>query len=121
MIAVTKGGNWRLVSDAMAACGLGDGSYLLGSQKVDVADGIARLRGSSAIAGSIAALADGVRWCVTNASVPLVNAVAAASWQAAHQIGLKGVGGLATGEQADLVVLDEHVRVVGVMQRGVWR
>lgn len=58
-----------LVSDAMAATGLGDGEYRLGGLEVDVAQGVARLRSTGSIAGSTATLADCVRWCVEVAGI----------------------------------------------------
>ena len=43
--------NVVLVTDAMAAAGMADGDYVLGSQPVTVADGVARLTEGGAIAG----------------------------------------------------------------------
>ena len=45
-------GRIALVTDAMAAAGAGDGRYDLGSLAVEVVDGVARLAGGGAIAGS---------------------------------------------------------------------
>ena len=59
-----------LVSDAMAATGLGDGSYTIGTLDVQVSGGTARLAGGGSIAGSTATLADCVRWCFDVGGVP---------------------------------------------------
>ena len=63
-----------LVSDAMAATGLGDGSYRLGSLEVAVAAGTARIVTSDgsmgSIAGSTSTLAECVRWAAEVAAVP---------------------------------------------------
>jgi len=67
-----------LVSDAMAATGLGDGPYRLGSLEVTVTDGVARLA-NGAIAGSTATLADCLTWAVDVAGVDPESALAAAS------------------------------------------
>lgn len=45
-----------LVTDAMAAAGMQDGSYRLGSLAVDVVDQIARVAGTDTIAGSTATM-----------------------------------------------------------------
>lgn len=72
-----------LVSDAMAATGLGDGNYLIGTLEVDVADGVARLAdggsGKGSIAGSTSTLADCVRWAVDVAGLPEADVLTAAS------------------------------------------
>ena len=49
-VAARAGGPGRLVliTDAMAAAGMPDGSYRLGSKRVDVAGGVARLAGHQA-------------------------------------------------------------------------
>jgi N-acetylglucosamine-6-phosphate deacetylase len=39
----------------------------------------------------------------------------------ARAVGLRGVGELAPGRPADLVVLDERLDVTGVMRQGRWR
>ena len=48
--------NVVLITDAMAAAGMADGDYVLGSQPVTVTDGVARLTESDAIAGRTAHL-----------------------------------------------------------------
>jgi len=57
-----------LVSDAMAATGLGDGAYEIGTLEVEVSGGVARLAdggsGRGSIAGSTSTLADCMRWAV---------------------------------------------------------
>ena len=59
-----------LISDAMTATGLGDGSYRLGSLDVDVNDGVARLLGGGSIAGSTSTLAQCTAWAREVAGVP---------------------------------------------------
>jgi N-acetylglucosamine-6-phosphate deacetylase len=63
-----------LVSDAMAAAGLGDGDYVLGPLPVRVTHGTARIVTADGLPGSIAGststLADCVRWAVEVAGVP---------------------------------------------------
>ncbi|WP_404386561.1 N-acetylglucosamine-6-phosphate deacetylase [Knoellia locipacati] len=72
-----------LVSDAMAATGLGDGAYTIGTLAVEVSDGVARLAdgssGRGSIAGSTSTLADCVRWAVEEAGLPEADVLTAAT------------------------------------------
>lgn len=110
-----------LVTDAMAAAGMPDGEYALGSQRARVRDGVARLDSADApLAGGTSCLLDVVRRCV-GAGVDLAAAVAAATRSPAAAVGLEGVAGsLSTGRSADLVVTDGDLRPVQVMRQGRW-
>jgi N-acetylglucosamine-6-phosphate deacetylase len=109
-----------LVTDAMAASGMPDGSYTLGGRDVIVADRTARLADGGSIAGGVATLLDVVRWCVTWAGISLPDAVTAASTTPAQVLGLGHVGSLEAGLQADVVVVDDDLRLTRVMRRGSW-
>jgi N-acetylglucosamine-6-phosphate deacetylase len=126
-------GRLVLVTDAMAAAGMPDGSYRLGSTRVDVAGGVARLAGgaepgavgaiagtATAIAGSTATMADVVRHAVA-AGLPVTAVAAAASTTPARVLGLGDrTGALRPGLDADLVVCDEEFRLRAVMRQGEW-
>ena len=126
-------GRLVLITDAMAAAGMPDGSYRLGSRRVDVAGGVARLAGGDepgttgasagrggAIAGSTATMADVVRHAVA-AGLPVTTVAAAASTTPARVLGLGDrTGALRAGLDADLVVCDEEFRLRAVMRRGEW-
>ncbi|MGS2809885.1 N-acetylglucosamine-6-phosphate deacetylase [Nocardia sp. MW-W600-9] len=103
-----------LVSDAMAAAGLGDGDYQLGALDVRVRDGVARLATADgtpgAIAGGTARLLDVLRWTVRDAGIPLANAVTAATRTPARVLGLDDRGILAVGMRADLLVTDQSLQ-----------
>jgi len=58
-----------LVSDAMSATGLGDGSFTLGRLAVTVTDAVARLTDGGSIAGSTRTLGECVRWAIDVAGV----------------------------------------------------
>ena len=132
-LAVRAAGPGRLVlvSDAMAAAGMPDGRYQLGSQRVTVAGGVARLLedprdsrspepGGGAIAGSTATLADVVRHAIA-AGLPVCDAAAAASASPARVLGLADrTGSLRPGLSADLVVCDADFRPAAVMRHGQW-
>ena len=109
--------NVVLVTDAMAAAGMADGDYVLGSQQVTVADGVARLTEGGAIAGGTAHLIDVVR-TTWQGGVDLVDAVYAASVQGAQILGDSTVGALRAGMWADVVVTDAELRPVTVLRRG---
>ena len=114
-------GRLVLVSDAMAAAGMPDGSYQLGSQRVSVAGGVARLlEDRTAIAGSTATLADVVRHAIA-AGLPVPDVAAAASTTPARILGLANrTGALRPGLAADLVVCDDDFRPSAVMRHGEW-
>ncbi len=110
--------NAVFVTDAMAATGMPDGSYALGSQAVHVKGGVARLADSDAIAGGTAHLLDCVRTAVKCSGIDLVDAVYLASAQGAAVLGLDDRGSLAVGLRADLVVADDDLRVMSVVRCG---
>jgi N-acetylglucosamine-6-phosphate deacetylase len=109
--------NVLLVTDAMAAAGMPDGSYQLGSLAVTVADGVARLTGAESIAGGTAHLVDVVRSCVRG-GVPLVDAVHAASATPAGLLGRGDIGALEAGRRADVLVVDADLRPLRVIRGG---
>ncbi|MGW6427443.1 N-acetylglucosamine-6-phosphate deacetylase [Nocardia sp. NPDC055053] len=107
-------GQIALVSDAMAAAGLGDGDYQLGALDVRVRDGVARLATADgtpgAIAGGTARLLDVLRWTVQHAGIPLADAVTAATSTPARVLGLDDRGVLSVGARADLLVTDQSLQ-----------
>lgn len=120
LVFAAKRQRTALVSDAMAAAAAVDGQYRLGRLTVEVREGVARLAGGGAIAGSTLTVAAALRVAVQVAGVPLPDAVRAASTTPAAMLGLDGVGGLVPGLAADVVVLDDALAVQRVLHRGVW-
>ena len=112
-----------LITDAMAATGMGDGVYHLGPVAVDVVDGVARVAGTDTIAGSTATMDRQFRFAVTHSGFPrdeaLMIAVRQASINPARAMGLP-CAGLVPGAAADLVVLDSDLAVTGVLRQGSW-
>jgi N-acetylglucosamine-6-phosphate deacetylase len=126
----TRPGRLVLITDAMAAAGMPDGSYRLGSREVTVAGGVARLTASGpspgtdprqgAIAGSTATMAGVVRHAIA-AGLPVTEVAAAASTTPARVLGLAGrTGALRPGLNADLIVADQGFRLRAVMRLGRW-
>jgi N-acetylglucosamine-6-phosphate deacetylase len=139
-------GRLVLITDAMAAAGMPDGSYLLGSMRVYVAGGVARLADepgpagvpgrppgrpggagdagdtvrAGAIAGSTATMAGVVRRALA-VGLPVTEVAAAASTTPARVLGIGDrTGALRPGLAADLVVCDAEFRLHAVMRQGRW-
>lgn len=109
-----------LITDAMAAAGMPDGAYSLGSQDVNVVDGVARLAGGS-IAGGTSHLLEVVARTVRESGVSLLGAVRAASSTPAAALGLDHeCGALRPGLFADAAIVDEELRLQRVLRRGEW-
>jgi N-acetylglucosamine-6-phosphate deacetylase len=114
-------GSLALVTDAIDAAGRGDGRYRLGGREVVVADGQARLADNGALAGSTLTMDAAVRAAVREVGLPIEAASAAASGAPARVLGLGGrCGAIAAGLDADLVLLDDDLRVRRVMAQGAW-
>jgi N-acetylglucosamine-6-phosphate deacetylase len=108
-----------LVSDALAIAGTPAGRGWIGQLACEVVDGRAVLAGTETLAGSVIALDDAVRNLV-RAGIALPPAVAAASTNPADLLGLTDRGRIAVGRRADLVELDDALRVRRVMRGGTW-
>ena len=112
-----------LVTDAMAAAGMEDGAYRLGSLAVDVTDGVAKVAGTDTIAGSTATMARMALQAVTHSvgdrDEALLTVVRQMSLNPLRALGLPAPG-LAPGAPADLVVLADDLAVRGVMRGGAW-
>jgi len=100
-------GRVALVTDAISAAGMGRGNFSLGSQTVEVRDGVPRLADGT-FAGSVLAMVRGVYNFARAASVSLREAVQAATLVPARLLGLTHKGRIVAGADADLVVLDRE-------------
>ena len=103
-----------LITDAMAAAGRPDGEYRLGTRPVTVTGGVARLTGSSTIAGSTATMDRLFRMACGVPDGPddsrLLAAVLQTSTVPARALGIP-VHDLSPGTLADLVVLSPEWEV----------
>lgn len=107
-----------LITDAMAAAGLGDGVYSLTGHEVVVKDGVAH-NPRGAIAGSTTTLDRCVRNVHRLLDVPLADAVRMASLNPARVIGRdREMGSLDVGKAANLVALDAEGTVHLTLVRG---
>jgi N-acetylglucosamine-6-phosphate deacetylase len=95
-----------LVTDAMSATGMPDGTYMLGGFAVQVADGRATLDG--VLAGSVLTLDRALTNFVAFTGAPLDQALRLLTVNPAAMTGLDAqTGSLTVGAVANLVVLDE--------------
>ena len=110
-----------LVTDAIAATGVGDGQFVLAGQQVRVHGGEARLTATGALAGSTLTMDDAVRRAVLDCGLPIEVASAAASANPARVLGIgDSCGAIIAGHDADFVVLDDDLRIARIMAAGVW-
>ncbi|WP_297730741.1 N-acetylglucosamine-6-phosphate deacetylase [Mycobacterium sp.] len=107
-----------VVTDALAAAGRADGTFRLGAVPVDVVSGVARVHGTSTIAGSTATMDRLFRGVASDAGLAAAARMTAAT--PARALGLQRVGVLRAGFEANLVVLDRELRVTAVMAHGDW-
>jgi len=114
----TKGFDTVLaISDGIAATGMPDGTYRLGTMEVTVERGVCR-NSEGKLAGSTLTLDRALRNLVS-LGVPLVDAIRMATILPARRLGIAGKKGIiAVGSDADLVVLTPDLHVAGVMTRG---
>ena len=109
-------GKLFLVSDAMSPVGApAVSAFRLGGETVRIEDGCLRTADGK-LAGSLLDLGQAVSNCVVHAGIPLGDALAMAAAYPADFLGLaESRGRLAPGLRADLVWLDDDIRV-----RAVW-
>ena len=113
-----KGDKLVLITDCTRAGGLADGEYTLGGQPIFV-KGIECRLADGTIAGSVLKLNHAVRNFMQYASVPVWEAVNAASLNPAKRIGLdSSKGSLEAGKDADIVVCDKDFEIIRTIVSG---
>ena len=106
-----------LISDAVAAAGLGDGDYQIWGETINVKDGRTRNAGGS-IAGSVITMLDAVR-AMKSLGVSEVDLARMASTNPAQLLGIENdCGSIEEGKRADLVALNQQGQVVLTMVGG---
>ncbi|TDQ05347.1 N-acetylglucosamine-6-phosphate deacetylase [Labedaea rhizosphaerae] len=115
-------GRTVLITDAIAAAAAGDGTYHIGNLEVHVKNGVPTLAGASgSLAGSTLTMDVAFRNLVRACGVDIVTAAHAAATRPAAVLGLADkTGAIAPGLAADLVLLDEDLRLEAVLRRGEW-
>jgi N-acetylglucosamine-6-phosphate deacetylase len=106
-----------LVTDAIAGAGMEPGVYQLDGQDILVDDTLAKLPDGK-LAGSVLTLDQAVRNVVEWAGASVAEACRMASEAPARVLALGSKGRLVTGFDADLVLLDEALRVLATFRAG---
>ena len=97
-----------LISDSLRCCGMPEGEYELGGQRVFLAGGVARLADGT-IAGAASDLYRDLRNAVAF-GVPRGEAILAATLRPARELGREAeIGSIESGKLADFVVCDEDL------------
>ena len=109
-----------LVSDAIAFGGTDVRHGTIGGITVEIKGARCSVVESGVLAGSVTALGEALRKIV-QAGIPLPAASAAASRNPAEMLGLGDRGRLLPGQRADVLELDDDLRVQRVMAAGVWQ
>ena len=105
------------ITDSLRPTGLPDGEYVSGGQKVDVKDGLARLK-SGVIAGSTLTMLQGVRNLI-RFGLRIEDAFYVSTATPAKAAGVfDEVGSITVGKRADLLVLDRELALKTVVIGG---
>jgi N-acetylglucosamine-6-phosphate deacetylase len=89
-----------LITDAMAAAGAKDGTYLIGELEVTVKDKVARLESSGVLAGSTLTMADAFSHALNEIGISITAAVHAAATLPALILGRSDLGSIEVGSSA---------------------
>jgi N-acetylglucosamine-6-phosphate deacetylase len=103
-------GKLYLVSDAMPPVGTAMTDFELGARRIEVRDGRCTTT-DGRLAGAVLDMAGAVRNCVDLVGIPLDEALRMASLYPAAFLGLHDRGRISPGQRADLVLLDDALRV----------
>lgn len=114
----TKADRTILITDAMRAKCLPEGTYDLGGQDVIVSNGEARLA-NGALAGSILTLEEAARNMKAGNNLSYADLASITSSNAAKQLDVfDRKGSISIGKDADLVLLDDQDQVIMTICRG---
>ena len=108
-----------MVTDSLACSWMPDGPGNLGGLPIIVKGGVARLAESGNLAGSTLKYAYGLRNVHHRTGIPLSELVKATSWNQAQSLGLDGLGKIAPGFTADMVLLNDDFSTNTVIIDGV--
>jgi N-acetylglucosamine-6-phosphate deacetylase len=107
-----------LVSDGLSATGMPDGKYTLGGFEITVSNGVCR-NAAGILAGSTLMLDRALR-NIVNLGIPLANAIRMLTTNPASLLGIEfKKGALRVGADADILLLDQALRVTNVWTRGL--
>jgi N-acetylglucosamine-6-phosphate deacetylase len=101
-----------LVTDAMAAMGLGDGKHSLGTMAVNIKGKRATISGTDTLAGSVVSMDTCVKSFREFCDCSMREAINAATLHPAKVLGLEAKGTIRIGNCADVVLLDDSLNVL---------
>ncbi len=107
-----------LITDAMRASWMPDGTYSLGGLGVDVRRGEARLVSGGALAGSVLKMNEALRNACAVSGVPPERLWPVSSLNAASSLGIPLTGKIAEGWAADFALLSGDFRVLKTVVAG---
>jgi N-acetylglucosamine-6-phosphate deacetylase len=100
-----------LITDGMPPVGTNSNSFMLDGETIQVHHG-ACYRPDGVLAGSVLTMDQAVRYMHEAVGVPLADAIAMATLNPAHVLGLSGrKGSIEEGYDADIVIIDRNVNV----------
>ena len=105
-----------LITDALQAMGMGDGTYLFGGHEVKVVDRVATLSDGT-LASSTVTMNEALEKTVSS-GIPLRDAVKMATRTPADILGLSNKGRLEPGADADLVLINDRFEVLHTIVNG---
>ncbi|MDN4075311.1 N-acetylglucosamine-6-phosphate deacetylase [Fictibacillus terranigra] len=105
-----------LITDALQAMGMGDGTYLFGGHEVNVSQGIATLSDGT-LASSTVTMNEALKKTVES-GIPLKDAVKMATETPANVLGMPQKGRLIPGADADVVILNDRFEIVRTIIKG---
>lgn len=119
LAAMKQKQNLLLITDAISAAGLDDGSYQLGGLDVTVKDGVARLKDGDSLAGSTLTMIRGFRYLVEQVGLSVEEVSRYASGNPAKLLGIsETTGSIAAGKHADLVIVSPNLELQQVYIQG---
>jgi len=105
-----------LITDALQAMGMGDGTYLFGGHEVKVSHGVATLSDGT-LASSTVTMNQALEKAVQS-GIPLKDAVTMATKTPADILGLSNKGRIEPGADADLVLMNDQFEVLWTIVNG---
>ena len=107
-----------LITDSCKACGVGDGIYEFGGQKIFVKKNVATLADGT-IAASVATMNEVVKRFFENTSASLPEVVELVTKNPARKLNLYDkIGSLEVGKSADIIIFDEEFNIKKVFIDG---
>jgi N-acetylglucosamine-6-phosphate deacetylase len=105
-----------LITDALQAMGMGDGTYLFGGHEVKVCHGVAKLMDGT-LASSTVTMNEALHKAIQS-GIPLKDAVMMATQTPADILGLSNKGRIEPGADADLVLMNDQFEVMWTIVNG---